>query len=157
MFFSGKDKSPNARKPGRRQGGEPISLISADLVVSGDLITPGDLQIDGVVEGDIRCESLTIGPSATISGNIFAEDVLIRGTLNGAIEARFVTLGKTAQVSGDILHETIAIEAGAIFDGRLTGRNRALGAAMEALPQPDGEVGNSISADEPQRTPSQAI
>lgn len=137
MFFSGGDKKPNGLATGRRQGRDPVSLISADLSVTGDLVSPGDLQIDGFVEGDIRCQSLTIGPSASVTGNVVAEDVLIRGTLNGGIEARSVTLGKTAQVTGDILHETIAIEAGAVLDGRLTGRNRALGATMDALPHPE--------------------
>ncbi len=122
MFFSGKDKTAT----GRRQGREPVSLISADLLVTGNLVSPGDLQIDGVVEGDIHCQSLTIGASASVTGNIIASDVLIRGALHGGIEARSVTLGKTARVIGDILHETIAIEAGAVLEGRLTGRNRAL-------------------------------
>lgn len=142
MFFSGKDKATNGHTAGRRNAREPVSLISSDLSVTGDLVSPGDLQIDGFVEGDIRCQSLTIGPTASVTGNVIAEDVLIRGTLNGAIEARAVTLGKSAQVNGDILHETIAIEAGAVLNGRLSGRNRALVAAMDALPQSDTRTRN---------------
>jgi len=138
MFFRGKDKNSSGQSPGRRQGREPVSLISADLSVRGDLISPGDLQIDGLVEGDIQCQSLTIGPSATVTGNVLAEEVLIRGSLHGDIEARSVTLGKTAQVNGDILHDTIAIEAGALLDGHIRGRNRALGATMNALPHDAG-------------------
>jgi cytoskeletal protein CcmA (bactofilin family) len=138
MFFSGKDKTQDRQQSGRRQGREAISLISADLLVTGNLVSPGDLQIDGAVEGDIHCQSLTIGASATVTGNITAVDVLIRGTHNGNIEARSVTLGKSAKVMGNITHETIAIEAGAVLDGQLTGRNRALGAAMDAFPPVDG-------------------
>ena len=157
MFFSGRDKNPGGHASGRRQGRDMISFISADLSVTGDLVSPGDLQIDGFVEGNIRCQSLTIGASASVTGNIMAEDVLIRGVLRGGVEARSVTLGKTAQVTGDILHETIAIEAGAVLDGRLTGRNRALGAAMDALPRPDGQVRNEIPAQEHQPELPQAI
>lgn len=134
MFFSGKDKHANGQTAGRRNNRELVSLISSDLFVSGNLVTPGDLQIDGTVEGDIQCQSLTVGQSASVTGHINATDVLIRGSHTGGIEARSVTLGKTARVVGDISHETIAIEAGAILDGRLTGRHRALGAAIEALP-----------------------
>ncbi len=137
MFFNGKDKNQNSQPPGRRQGREAVSLISTGLLVTGNLMSPGDLQIDGAVEGDINCQSLTIGPSASVTGNITAVDVLIRGAHNGNIEARSVTLGKSAKVMGNITHETIAIEAGAVLDGHLTGRNRALGAAMEALPITD--------------------
>lgn len=140
MFFSGRDKNPNTGLSGRRKGHEMPSLIGPDLVVSGNLTTPGDLQIDGVVEGDINCQSLVIGPSATVAGHIAAVEVLVRGTLAGNIEARTVTLSKTARVNGDILHETIAIEAGAMLEGRLTGRNRSLGAVMEALPVTQDEA-----------------
>ncbi|MFZ5834437.1 MAG: bactofilin family protein [Pseudomonadota bacterium] len=134
MFFKGRDKNQNGQQAGRRQGRDPVSLISADLLVTGNLVSPGDLQVDGTVEGDIHCQSLTIGLTATVTGNITAADVLIRGTHNGSIEARSVTLSKSARVIGDITHETIAIEAGAVLEGHLTGRNRALGAAMEAFP-----------------------
>lgn len=140
MFFSGKDKDVIPASIGRRKGREAASLIGPDLVVSGHLSTPGDLQIDGVVEGDINCQSLTIGPTATVTGHIAASEVLVRGNLTGNIEARTVTLSKSARVNGDILHETIAIEAGAMLEGRLTGRNRSLGAAMEALPVPLDEA-----------------
>lgn len=140
MFFSGKDKSGGGQPSGRRQGKEPVSLISADLSVRGDLSSPGDLQIDGFVEGDIQCQSLTIGPSATVTGNVTAEEVLIRGTLHGHIEACSVTLGKSAQVIGDISHDTIAIEAGAVLEGHLSGRNRTLSATMNALPQDEGRA-----------------
>lgn len=138
MFFNGRDRKQNSQPSGRRQGKEAISLISTDLLVTGNLVSPGDLQIDGSVEGDIHCQSLTIGPSASVTGNVTAVDVLIRGTHYGNIEARSVTLGKSAKVMGNITHETIAIEAGAVLDGHLTGRNRALGSAMNALPAMDG-------------------
>jgi cytoskeletal protein CcmA (bactofilin family) len=157
MFFSGRDKNPGGHASGRRQGRDMISFISADLSVTGDLVSPGDLQIDGCVEGNIRCQSLTIGPSASVTGNIIVEDVLILGVLNGGVEARSVTLGKTAQITGDILHETIAIEAGAVLDGRLTGRNRALVAAMDALPLPDDQIRKEIPAQEHQPELSQVI
>ncbi|HAK63760.1 MAG TPA: cell shape determination protein CcmA [Alphaproteobacteria bacterium] len=139
MFFSGRDKNPNAVTSGRRKGREMPSLIGPDLIVSGNLTTQGDLHVDGVVEGDINCQSLIIGPAATVTGHIAAVEVLVRGNLTGNIEARTVTLSKTARVDGDILHETIAIEAGALLEGRLTGRNRSLGAIMEALPMNQGE------------------
>lgn len=151
MFFSGKDKDQAGQPAGRRQGRDAVSLISADLFVSGNLVSPGDLQIDGVVEGDISCQSLTIGPSATVTGNITASEVLIRGAHNGSIEARAVTLGKTARVMGDVLHETIAIEAGAVLEGRLTGRNRTLSAVMDAIPPSQDAAGEASDRTAPVR------
>lgn len=127
-----KDKA-NAQQagPSRRRSSCPVSLISPDLVISGNLSSPGDIQLDGTVEGDIKCQSLTIGVNANVKGQVKAVEVLVCGAHTGNIDAQTVTLAKTARVCGDILHDSIAIEAGARLDGRLTGRNRPA-AAVEA-------------------------
>jgi cytoskeletal protein CcmA (bactofilin family) len=98
------------------QTGGP-SIISPDLKVIGNLETEGDLQIEGTVEGDIRAHLLTIGEKATIRGEIVAEDVVVNGHVFGRIRGQKVRLASTGQVEGDILHNTIAIEAGAHFEG----------------------------------------
>lgn len=97
-------------------GGGP-SIISPDLKVIGNLLTEGDLQIEGTVEGDIRANLLTIGEHATIRGEVVAEDVVVNGLVVGRIRGQKVRLTSTGRVEGDILHKTIAIEAGAHFEG----------------------------------------
>lgn len=105
-----------ARKPAVSSGGGP-SIISPDLKVMGNLEAGGDLQIEGTVEGDIRANLLTIGENATIRGEIVAEDVVVNGHVVGRIRGQKVRLAATGRVEGDILHKTIAIEAGAHFEG----------------------------------------
>ncbi len=130
MFF--RDRASNTSSRQKLKG--PVSLISPDLTVSGNLSTQGDLQIDGTVEGDIQCQSLTIGANAKVIGQISALEVLIRGSLIGNIQAQTVTLTKTAQVSGDIKHQTIAIESGARLDGRVSNsQNRSLASSEHAM------------------------
>lgn len=93
------------------------SIISANLHISGDLVSNGDLQIDGVVEGNVRSLTLTVGETARITGDVDAESVHVRGSVTGQINARAVTLMKTAHVIGDVMHETLAIDAGAYLEG----------------------------------------
>lgn len=93
------------------------SVISPDLVINGNLLTEGDIQIEGTVEGDIRAQMLTVGEAAVIRGEIVAEDVVVNGRVIGRIRGNKVRLATTARVEGDILHKTIAIEAGANFEG----------------------------------------
>jgi len=97
-------------------GGGP-SIISPDLKVIGNLQTEGDLQVEGIVDGDIRAHLLTIGENATITGEVVAEDVVVNGHVIGRIRGQKVRLTATGRVEGDILHKTIAIEAGAHFEG----------------------------------------
>ena len=95
----------------------PASLISADLHIVGNVKTTGDIQVEGTVEGDIRAHLLTIGESATINGEVIADDVIVNGRIVGRVRGLKVRLTATARVEGDIIHKTIAIESGAHFEG----------------------------------------
>ncbi len=120
----------------------PASVLSSDLHITGNLKTTGDIQVEGTVEGDIRAHLLTIGESATIKGEVTADDVVINGRIVGRVRGLKVRLTSTARVEGDIIHKTIAIESGAHFEGSVqrqddplnpTGRKPA--AAAPAQPQ----------------------
>ncbi len=63
----------------------PASVLSADLHVTGNMKTTGDIQVEGTVEGDIRAHLLTIGESATIKGEVVADDVVINGRIVGRV------------------------------------------------------------------------
>ena len=92
--------------------------MSTDFTVTGDLVSEGELQIDGKVNGDVRCTMLTIGVSGCLSGQVFADYALVRGRVEGRIRAHNVTLARTARVVGDIIHESLMIEPGAFIEGR---------------------------------------
>ena len=95
----------------------PASILSADLHVTGNMKTTGDIQVEGTVEGDIRAHLLTIGETATIKGEVIADDVVVNGRIVGRVRGLKVRLTSTARVEGDIIHKTIAIESGAHFEG----------------------------------------
>ena len=95
----------------------PASVLSSDLHVTGNMKTTGDVQVEGTVEGDIRAHLLTIGETATIKGEVVADDVVINGRIVGRVRGLKVRLTSTARVEGDIIHKTIAIESGAHFEG----------------------------------------
>lgn len=93
------------------------SVLAADLTVTGNIRTQGDIQVEGTIEGDIRAHLLTVGESATIRGEIVAEEVVVNGRVVGRVRGLKVRLTATARVEGDIIHKTIAIESGAHFEG----------------------------------------
>jgi cytoskeletal protein CcmA (bactofilin family) len=100
------------------------SIISAGLSIVGNMTSDGEVHVDGVVNGDIMADDLTIGPDAQVTGHIEADVALIRGQVNGIIRARSVTLAKTARVIGDIVHENLAIETGALMEGHCRRLNK---------------------------------
>lgn len=103
--------------PSAPKGKAQTSVLSADLTVVGNLRTTGDIQVEGTVEGDIRAHLLTVGESATIRGEIVADDIVVNGRVVGRVRGLKVRLTSTARVEGDIIHKTIAIESGAHFEG----------------------------------------
>ncbi len=117
MFF-GTDKKKTVEKPAPEKEDRPIpSLISQGLRITGNLETDGEVQIDGVLEGDIKTGTLTIGETAVVTGEIIADQATVRGKITGRIRVRSVLLTKTARVIGDIWHQDLAMEAGAFLEG----------------------------------------
>lgn len=93
------------------------SVLSSDLTIKGNLNTSGDIQIEGVLEGDIKAHILTVGETATVKGEVIADDVVVNGRVIGCVRGLKVRLTATARVEGDVIHKTIAIESGAHFEG----------------------------------------
>ena len=108
---------PTAATPVAPRQRTTPSVLSADLTIKGDLQTAGDVQIEGNVEGDIRARQLTIGETATVRGEVLADEVIVNGRVVGRLRGMKVRLSSTARVEGDIIHKTIAIESGAHFEG----------------------------------------
>jgi cytoskeletal protein CcmA (bactofilin family) len=124
--------APSSNKP--KSG---VSILSSDLTVVGNLRTSGDIQVEGTVEGDIRAHLLTVGESATIRGEIVADDIVVNGRVIGRVRGLKVRLTATARVEGDIIHKTIAIESGAHFEGSVQRQEDPLSTGRPALAPPN--------------------
>ena len=118
------------------------STLSADLTIVGNIRTTGDVQVEGHVQGDVRAHLLTVGESATVEGEIVADDIVVTGRVVGTVRGLKVRLTSTAMVEGDIIHKTIAIESGAHFEGSVQRQEDPLGGtsgapkAASAAPKP---------------------
>ena len=103
------------------------SVLSSDLTIQGNVLTSGDIQIEGIVEGDIRAHTLVVGESATVKGEVIAEEVIVHGRVTGRLRGLKVRLSTSARCEGDIIHKTIAIESGAHFEGSVQRQDDPLG------------------------------
>ena len=78
--YASKSAGPNASKM-------VPTIIGEDLTIRGNVISTGEIQVDGEIEGDIRCGSLLLGDKAQVRGGVAAEDVVVRGHIVGSITA----------------------------------------------------------------------
>ena len=103
------------------------SIISKDLKIIGNLQSPNDIIIEGKVTGDISARNLTVKETSEIDGHIRAEEAILEGFVKGEVRGAKIRLNKSARVQGDIIHGTIAIEAGAHFEGSVKRTEEPMG------------------------------
>lgn len=105
-------------QPSRKSGSGIPSIISSDLKVLGNIVSDGVVDIDGIVEGNVKCHTATVRKNGHIKGDVVAEVVHVYGRIQGLIKARNVQFFKGCRAEGVIMHESITIEDGAFVDGR---------------------------------------
>ena len=65
---------PMLRRAGRSASKMVPSIIGEDLTIRGNVTSKGEIQIDGEIEGDIRCASLLLGDKSKVTGGVAAEE-----------------------------------------------------------------------------------
>jgi len=119
------------------------SVLSSDLTIIGNVKSSGDIQVEGIVEGDVRAQMLIVGESATVKGEVMAEEVIVHGRVVGRLRGLKVRLSASARCEGDIVHKTIAIESGAHFEGSVQRQEDPLGKSAKG----DGRPGAVMAAE----------
>ena len=133
--YASKSPGPNASKM-------VPTIIGEDLTIRGNVISTGEIQVDGEIEGDIRCGSLLLGDKSKVTGGVAAEDVIVRGRIVGSIRGLRITLQAQSYVEGDIFAQSLAIEQGAYFEGKSRRTDNPL-AEIEA---PDSASSPSVAS-----------
>jgi cytoskeletal protein CcmA (bactofilin family) len=111
------DRAPTPSNKPRSAGTQCV--VDTWLLITGDLAGEGELQVDGKVNGNIRCVRLIVGKAAVINGNVTADEVVVRGEVNGIIRAHRVILQDSARVKSDIFHKTLCVDEGARVEGEV--------------------------------------
>lgn len=119
------------------------SVLAEGISISGDIYGEGELLIEGRLDGSVRCRALTIGETGSVKGRIVADIVLVKGTIEGEVEADQVTLARTARVIGDVCHTVLAVDAGAVVDGRYSRLEGGAGARTLLSARQDAKAPSS--------------
>ena len=96
--------------------------LGASIEIKGQVTGDEDLQIDGKVHGPIslRRHQLIVGPTAELTSEIRAGEVVVSGKVVGNVHAGGrVEIKKDGSLIGDISTARISIEDGAYFKGRI--------------------------------------
>jgi len=113
---------PSKQSPSVPTSANAVACLSQGIRIKGEITGSEDLFIDGNVEGKVtfRNAVLTVGPNASVKGDIDAREIVIRGRVEGKLDgSERVQIWNTAKVNGDIRSQRIAIEDGAEFRGKV--------------------------------------
>ena len=99
-----------------------LNLIAAGTMLEGKLRTPGSIRIDGKIVGNVSAtQSISIGSTGDVDGDLSAKNVTIGGKITGTIVAQEkLVFESKAVIRGDIRAAKLVIDEGAMFDGRCT-------------------------------------
>ncbi|HVP28622.1 MAG TPA: polymer-forming cytoskeletal protein [Myxococcota bacterium] len=104
----------------------PMASLSAFIdqgtEFEGRLTFRDTVRIDGRFVGEITSENtLIVGETGEVEAEVDSQVVIVGGTVVGPVKARRrLVLHKTARLEGDVEVGSLAIEDGAVLNGRVT-------------------------------------
>jgi len=109
------------------------SLIGAGTQVEGNIRFAGGLRIDGEVKGNIEAaesatsSTLVLSEQARIEGSVNVAHVVVNGTIVGPVMAsESLEMQAQARIVGDVEYTVIEMHQGAVIEGRLVHRGKAV-------------------------------
>jgi len=103
-----------------RKSENVVGFLDRGTEVTGELQFSNTLRIDGSFHGSIvGKERLIIGEEAVVHADIKVGDIEIRGQVFGNVTVeRRAEVFATGRLRGDLCAAVVAIQAGAVFEGR---------------------------------------
>ena len=93
-------------------------MIGEGVVITGNIKSDSEVTIQGTVDGDVECNSITIDKSGKLKGKIQAENMKVKGKAEGEINvSNLLEIQSKGDVSGQVMYGGIQIEE----EGKLAG------------------------------------
>ena len=98
---------------------EIVNTIGVGTTIIGDVQSKGDIRIDGTLKGSVSTSGkVVLGKDGVIEGDVACNSADISGVLKAKITAsQLLSLKATAKLTGDIVTNKLSIEPGATFTG----------------------------------------
>ena len=100
-------------------------LIGEGVTITGTIKADNEVNIQGAIDGDIDCNSVTINKSGNVKGKVKAETMTIEGKAEGEININSILHIKSkGNVSGKIFYGEIEIDTGGKLSGEINHRDK---------------------------------
>ena len=100
-------------------------MIGEGVTITGTIKASSKVTIQGTVDGDIECNSITISKSGNVKGKIKTDTITVEGKAEGEVNADDVlNIKSTGHVSGKVFYGEIQIEEGGKISGEINHRDK---------------------------------
>ncbi len=98
------------------------NALTAETTVVGKIVSQKDIRIDGTLEGRLECQGkVIIGETGQVIGDVAAVNAEVIGRITGnVIVAEMLVLKGSSSLEGDVQARRLAIEPGAVLNGKCT-------------------------------------
>ena len=104
---------------------ESSLMIGEGVIITGTIMANSKVIIQGTVDGDIECNSITISKSGNVKGKIKTDTITVEGKAEGEINADDVlNIKSQGHVSGKVFYGEIQIEEGGKISGEINHRDK---------------------------------
>lgn len=116
------------------KSGNEINIISSGTSIKGEVVSESSIILHGKIEGKVSCKNtLTIGETGSIEGDVEATNAIISGKLKGKINVKEkLALESKSSLTGELKARKLIIDEGAKFDG-----TSDMGAGEPTLTKPE--------------------
>ena len=110
----------------KKAGNSKSSLmIGEGVTITGTIKANNEVTIQGAIDGDIECNSVTINKSGNVKGKIKADTMTVEGKAEGEININDVlNIKSEGNVNGKVFYGEIQIDEGGKLSGEINHRNK---------------------------------
>ena len=100
-------------------------MIGEGVTITGTIKANNEVTIQGTIDGDIECNSVTINKSGNIKGKIKTDTMIVEGKAEGDMNVNAVlNIKSEGHVSGKVFYGEIQIDEGGKLSGEINHRDK---------------------------------
>ena len=100
-------------------------MIGEGVTITGTIKASNKVTVQGTIDGDIECNSVTINKSGNVKGKIKTETMTVEGKAEGEMNDNTVlNIKSEGHVSGKVFYGEIQIDEGGKISGEINHRDK---------------------------------
>ena len=100
-------------------------MIGEGVTITGTIKANNEVTIQGTIDGDIECNSVTINKSGNVKGKIKTETMIVEGKAEGEMNVNDVlNIKSDGHVNGKVFYGEIQIDEGGKLSGEINHRDK---------------------------------